>query len=213
VRADYREDGSGVAGILAREYNFRVTRESLKAGDYIINDCIAVERKTALDFAQSIIDERLFRQAARMKREFDSALFVVEGGSIYDTAIDIHPRALKGALVSLSLIWNIPTLFSSDAADTALLIWLAVNQEMRSASCLQPFRPGRKPKRLQRRKLFLLQGLPNVGPKLALQLLAHFGSIEKVVTASEEELTNVPGIGKRKSGIIRRLITSVQNSG
>ena len=41
-----------------------------------------------------------------------------------------------------------------------------------------------KPKRLSSRKLYLLQGLPGVGPALANRLLLQFGSVEGVMTAA-----------------------------
>ena len=86
-------------------------REQLKTGDYIINNEIVVERKTFLDFVRSVIDGRIFRQAANIKRFFDSAFFIVEGKNLYNTGIDIHPHAVKGALVSIALRWQIPVFF------------------------------------------------------------------------------------------------------
>ena len=38
----------------------------LTAGDYCIDEAVLIERKTAADFAQSLIDGRLFCQAGRM---------------------------------------------------------------------------------------------------------------------------------------------------
>ncbi|MDR4509049.1 MAG: helix-hairpin-helix domain-containing protein [Candidatus Brocadiaceae bacterium] len=67
-------------------------------------------------------------------------------------------------------------------------------------------RSGRKPKRISTRKLHLLQGLPGVGPRLAGQMLEHFGSIEKVIAADEKELAGIGGIGKRKVAKIREIV-------
>jgi Fanconi anemia group M protein len=64
----------------------------------------------------------------------------------------------------------------------------------------------RKPKRHASRRLFVLQGLPGVGPALASRLLDHFGSIERVVTAEESALADVRGIGTRKAALIRELV-------
>lgn len=68
-------------------------------------------------------------------------------------------------------------------------------------------RVGRKPKRMQIRKLYLLQGLPGIGPRMAKRMLEYFGSVEKVFAADEQELTRVEGIGKKKAAKIRAIIS------
>ena len=168
-------------------------REQLKTGDYIINNEIVVERKTFLDFVRSVIDGRIFRQAANIKRFFDSAFFIVEGKNLYNTGIDIHPHAVKGALVSNVLRWQISVFFSENIGETVFLLWLVANQKVTAYNELS-VRPGRSPKRLYKQQLYILQGLPQVDPKLAGELLNHFGSVEAVITASEKDLTGVRGL-------------------
>ena len=46
------------------------------------------------------------------------------------------------------------------------------------------------------KKLYLLQGLPGIGPERAKQLLEQFGSVKNIFIASEEELAKRPHIGK-----------------
>ena len=56
------------------------------------------------------------------------------------------------------------------------------------------FRPRLKTSRS--RKLYILQGLPGVGPARAKALLEHFGSVLRVFNASADELSEVNGFGK-----------------
>jgi len=56
------------------------------------------------------------------------------------------------------------------------------------------------------RKLYMLQGMPGVGPALAHRLLLHFGPVERVVTAEETTLMQIPGIGSKKAARIRELV-------
>jgi ERCC4-type nuclease len=64
----------------------------------------------------------------------------------------------------------------------------------------------RKPKRLASRRLFLLQGLPGVGPTLAHRLLVHFGCIERTFTGDASALAEVRGVGAKKAARIRELL-------
>lgn len=206
IKADTREQNPDVERFLSQEYGIAVVREQLRWGDYVIDDDIVVERKTPYDFAQSIIDGRLFRQAAGIKQGFDHALFIVEGEDIYAASQNIHQNAIAGALVSIALRWQIPVLFSRDARHTAFLLYLAAGQRLKANQDFL-YRCGRRPKRLRRRQLFLLQGLPRVGPALAEKLLNHFGSVETVMTASEQVLKDVDGIGRKKAGEIKKVLT------
>ena len=64
-------------------------------------------------------------------------------------------------------------------------------------------RPGYRPKRKRARQLFLLQGLPGVGPARAARLLERFGSVQAVVTASADDLATVDGIGEKTAERMR----------
>lgn len=208
LRADVRENASGIPPILANEYGINVVQMTLKVGDYCVDPDVLIERKTVLDFAQSIIDGRLFKQAASMKKCFERPIMIVEGDlrNLHES-INIHPHAVKGALISMALAWQITVLFSKDKQETALLLWLIATQETKSIAELS-YRPGRRPKRLHKRQLYILQGLPGVGPKTAAELLSRFGSTEKVMTALEQDLMRIRGLGKKKSGKIREILTA-----
>ncbi len=134
IHADRRENSSGIPLILEHEYGIKVLPAMLRTGDYIIDEKIVIERKTHLDFAQSIIDGRLFQQAAMMRKFFNRSLLIVEGSmESISERIKIHSHAVKGALVSIAVAWQISILFSQDAAETALLLWLIGHQETASA--------------------------------------------------------------------------------
>ena len=68
----------------------------------------------------------------------------------------------------------------------------------------------RKPKRLASQRLYVLTGLPRVGPHTAKCLLKHFGTVERCIMASEEELCAVHGIGSKTAQQIRRVLTTME---
>lgn len=118
---------------------------------------------------------------------------------------DVHPHALKGAIVSLAVMWRLPVIHSRDPEDSLRVLRFLAQQLTRTDGGILR-RYDRKPKRLASRKLYMLQGLPGVGPALANRLLAQFGSIEQVVVAHEKALTHVRGVGCRKAALIRALV-------
>ena len=64
-------------------------------------------------------------------------------------------------------------------------------------------RPGYRPKGKRARQLFLLQGLPGVGPERAARLLERFGSVQAIMTASANDLATVDGIGEKTAAKMR----------
>jgi len=58
------------------------------------------------------------------------------------------------------------------------------------------------------KQLYLLQGLPNVGPMLAKRLMEHFGSVSRVMNATIDELTLVNGLGGVSAKKIREVLDS-----
>ena len=55
--------------------------------------------------------------------------------------------------------------------------------------------------------LIQLDGTENKARLGANALLAHFGSLERVVLATEDQLLDVPGIGKKAAAAIRSFLT------
>ncbi|OHB98261.1 MAG: hypothetical protein A2Z58_01565 [Planctomycetes bacterium RIFCSPHIGHO2_12_42_15] len=205
IEIDYRERGGGILEIL-RKSNITVEEKKLFIGDYLINKHIAVERKTTRDFVISIIDGRLFSQASRLKRYAEVQLMIIEGTDLFYTGYEINPQAIKGAIVSLSVSWQIPLIFSKSPEGTAEILVMAGIQDVKYRDEILK-RAGRRPRRLLTRKLFLLQGLPGIGPKIAKRMLEHFGSVEKIIAASEHEISCVEGIGRKKASMIREVVT------
>ncbi|MHA2408426.1 MAG: helix-hairpin-helix domain-containing protein, partial [Candidatus Ranarchaeia archaeon] len=58
---------------------------------------------------------------------------------------------------------------------------------------------------------FVVAGVPGINNVLARRLLEKFGTIEKIFTANEEELTSVKGVGKAKAVRIKEVITAKYN--
>ncbi|MFO0795743.1 MAG: ERCC4 domain-containing protein [Candidatus Brocadiaceae bacterium] len=205
IEIDHRESNAGIKEILRRREDISLEEKRLPIGDYFINRHIAVERKTTKDFVLSIIDGRLFSQACRLKRRSEIPFMVIEGTNLFQTGYNVDPQAIKGAIVSLSVSWQIPLIFSRSPQGTAEILTTAGSQDIKYYEEIHK-RVGRRPKRIQTRKLYVLQGLPGVGPTIAKRMMEHFGSIEKIMNSSEQELAGIEGIGKKKASKIREIV-------
>ncbi len=206
IIADVRERGGGVIQALHAEPDVVVEVRQLPVGDYILSDRVVVERKSASDFVQSIIDGRLFEQARQMVEQFARPVLVVEGDPY--VVRNVHPNAIRGAIASLAVDYGIPVVFTRDAKETAALLKIIARREQLEQRREPRLRGEKKIMSLPQMQQYIVESLPFVGPKLAKNLLKRFGTVERVMTASERELASVEGMGPKRAKEIRRVLTA-----
>ena len=206
IVVDDRERPSGVIEELEKALDVVVKIEHLPLGDYCVDGAVLIERKTAADFAQSLIDGRLFGQAGRMSSSAWRPAYIIEGTSAEWAALGVSREALQGALVTLMLIFDLPVFRSSDPAESARLIFYIGSQLVRLRDPgYAPYRQA-KAKRKKTRQLRILQSLPGVGADRAKKLLERFTTVRACFTASPTELSEVGGIGSKTAGAIDQVI-------
>ncbi len=206
ITVDYREKASGLIDLFIRE-GISVEIKKVPYGDYIISNSITIERKTAKDLLISIIDGRLFSQLSNLKKYCTNPILLIEGNP-YKTGLNFDRMAIKGALISAQAIWYVPVIYSRSKKDTRD-IFMMIGRQDETYTDVIPLRGGYRPKRLKSKQLFILQGLPQVGPMLARRLIERFSSVSKVMNASIDELTEVEGIGKVSAEKIREVLDAV----
>ena len=202
ISADDREMGCPVIEELRRMAGVTVRIAHLTLGDYRVGDALLVERKTLVDFAASVRDGRLFSQAVRLAGAPVQPVIILEGTAADLGASGMRREALQGALISVSIVLGIPVLRACNPNETARLMVYAARQIGRCATGAH-YRHAYRPKGKLKRQLFILQGLPGVGPQRAQRLLEKFGSVEAVFTADEHELGLASGIGATTAEAIR----------
>lgn len=203
ITVDYRETASGITDLL-KNSGALVKIAKMSYGDYIINDTITVERKTAKDFLISIIDGRLFNQLSNLKRFSNHPILLIEGNP-YETQHNFDRMAIKGALVSTQTTWYVPVIFSRTKEDSRDIL-LMISRQVKTCIDVVPLRGGYRPKRIKSKQLYLLHGFPQIGPKLAKRLILHFKSVSKIMNAPVQALTEVDGIGKIAAEGIREVL-------
>jgi ERCC4-type nuclease len=202
IIADDRENKSEVIESLMGIENVKVCIYRLSIGDYQVDNRLIVERKTLKDFVVSIIDGRLFKQMLCLANSKSEGVLILEGTVSDMVEIGMTREAMQGALITVSLILGIPILRSKDPSETAKLI-VYIGRQIESMAMGGVQRHGYRPKNKRKRQLFILQGLPGIGPGRAGRLLDRFGSVEAAISASSSELQSVDGIGKSIADKIR----------
>ncbi|MEK6893037.1 MAG: ERCC4 domain-containing protein [Nanoarchaeota archaeon] len=163
--------------------------QSLKIGDYLIND-IVIERKSFQDLQSSIISKRIFTQLEEIKQS-PSQLLIIENNQDENSHKNIlHKNALRGFFLSTSLIHKIPILFTENEKDTALYLSILAKKQQNENISLRPSKIAFSKEEQQQ---FILEGFPNIGPVTAKKLLAHFKTLKNIFLASKEELEEILG--------------------
>lgn len=205
VFADTREGNSKVIRHLS-EMEIDVKVQAMAVGDYQVSDEVVIERKTAKDFVDSIVDKRLFKQARSLMEEFKRPLIILEGDDLYNGMI--NPNAIRGSIASIALDFGISIIPTRNAQDTAAMIKrIAIREQSGEKTPIQ-IRTDKKPVNLWEQQLFIIESLPNIGPVNAKNLLEHFGTVSNIINASESQLQEVEGIGKKTAANIRKVVDS-----
>lgn len=201
IIADDRENS--VAKKLSK-MEVTVRKNRLDVADFLVSERTAVERKSASDFVDSLVDQRLFSQMPDLQ-QFENPIIIIEGKDLYSHR-EVHPNAIRGALASIAIDHGIPILWTEDEKDTAEMLKNLAKREQEEKDRAVAIRGTKTVKSEKELQQFVVAGLPDVNTKLAERLLEEFGSIQEIFTASNSELMNVKGIGEKTADNIRSLI-------
>lgn len=185
---DSREKQSFLAANL-REQGAIIKFETLEIADYLIND-IAIERKTFKDFQSSIIDKRLISQLENLKK-YEKKLLILEGFYYNYSDSKINENALRGMMLTISLSFQVPIIFTENEEDTArFLILIAKKQDKISTGKVQEFslRPSKTAGTLEQQKQFILEGFPGIGPTSAKKLMSSYKNLISIFKERKNDL-------------------------
>ena len=202
----HEKDSLIISEIVSR--NIEVQIESLKVGDYLISDELAIERKTVNDFISSMLSKRLIKQLLELKANYKKPLLIIEGiedENIYRPARhpNMNENSIRGMILSVLLNFQVPIIFTKDYIDTVnYLELLAKKQESPEKEI--SLRAKKHAFNIYEQQQMILEGFPGIGPGIAKQLLEKFKTIKNFSNASLEELKETK-LGK-KAEIIKRIL-------
>lgn len=178
--------------------------EKLKVADYIIGN-IGIERKTTSDFINSMLNKRLLRQLGELK-QFKQALLIIEGiddHPLYEFG-KVHPNAIRGMMLAVTLNFNIPIILTQNSEDTAKFLILLEKKQKQVKKEIS-LKANRKAYNLAEQQQFILESFPGIGPVTAKNLLKHFKTLSKVISAKPKELEKAK-LQKKKVEAMKKII-------
>ncbi len=207
IIADFREKGSALVKQLYNKDEIELKLESLKLGDFVVSDRVAVEFKTKEDFINSIIDGRLLQQVRDLKENYMRPVLLIQGQNILQ-GNRINKKSVFGVLSAIVLGFGISVIFTSTYEESAeFLASLAKREHSDKPSRINPH-GNRKQSLVSEAQKYLIASIPGINVGLAEPLLRRFSSIKALANASIEELCQVEGIGKKKASQIYNLFNA-----
>ena len=209
VVVDQRELDAAIAKDLSTREGITTRLETLEVGDYVLSDRVVVERKTVEDFLDTLTggDRSMFEQVGDAARHYGRPVVIVEGEDLYGRR-NVHPKAIRGALASLAVDFGASVMQTADETETADLLAVVAEREQDESDREVSVHGEKQSKTLAEQQEYVVAAIAEVGPVIARSLLEQFGSVEAVMTATEDELQAVAGVGSVTAGRIREVTES-----
>lgn len=206
ILADHREKKTRVIKHFI-DSGIEVELAALDVADYILSEDVGVEFKTVEDFVNSLVDGRLLEQIKDLKYNFKRPLIILEGEDDLFAVRNIHPNSIRGMLATITVTFGIPIITTRNSLESAEMMLMIAKREQgdRSLKSYSP-NPTRRGVSLEEQQIHFVAALPDIGEKLAKELLEKFNSPIDIVNASVDDLKNVDKIGEGKAKKIRELL-------
>lgn len=190
-------------------------QKRLPLGDYIVNDTVIIERKTASDFVNSLVTKHLKSQVYRLTKAYANPVLAIVGNIYIEAQERISRQALIAQLASLTARHNLEgargkvslITFETDY-DFALYLKYLDKKTAENKPFTNPDLEELDKNDIEAVKNGLLNSVPNLGDVLIKNLLHKFGSIRNIGNASVKELTETDGVGLKKAKVIFRVFNS-----
>ena len=194
IVCDNRETASPVVRTLSL-IGIKLKLEQLPVGDYVISERVGIERKSAKDFNDSIIDGRLFTELSELRSRFLRPVLVLEGDPFQDS--NISENALYGAITSIILNLGISIYKTENAIETAQFLYQLAKKEQSITKSSLTLRFDKAPIETSRLLEYVVAGIPGVNTLRAKNLLKELKTLQNIFLADIPDLTKIENIGKK----------------
>ncbi|MGC8663888.1 MAG: ERCC4 domain-containing protein [Thermoplasmata archaeon] len=195
--------------------------QNLSVGDILIpfnDEAIIIERKTSVDFIESIKNSRIWDQLSRMQSTENILNYKIKR-RILIVHEQMLPAVLSarmswasifGALQEIVYVYNVQVFHVETDRALSEFLRVLINREKDKKNDANPTIKWERKINYsmddQSWKIYILSSIPYVGEKTAKLLLEKFKSIENISNAPIYELKKIKGIGDEKAKLIHRLL-------
>ena len=158
--------------------------EQLDIADVVISEEVAIERKEGFDFVSSIMDNRLFEQLLRLKDTYKTPIIILEGlnDKVFNK-VGMKISSIYGALAFVSYKLGVSVIPTRNLEDTAIAIERIAYREQVKNDMPLLSRKAPKGMTIEDRRIYIIEGLVDIGPKKAKLLIEQFTTPSNVVEA------------------------------
>jgi len=185
--------------------------DKLQYGDLVVEkSSLMVERKTPSDYASSLLEGRLPKQIENMQEASDN-VYVMVDGDLSETESLTHTNmggsSIRGHMASTMARKGIPVI---PCSNTALLVDMVVRlarkhiEEPTTSYTNQVSVDTDRPVTMQ-----IFGCLSGIGPSTAEKLYERFPSMTALLSADDQEIEGVEGIGEKRAKTIKEELGSV----
>lgn len=190
IVCDHRE--RDIIARLRQDPEVVVEETVLEFGDFEVAPGLYIERKTAADLCQSLVDTRATGQVERATESGVKLILLVEGDPF--KLRRLHRNALLGFFSYSAILHGFPVINVPDEDSTCWFVKRAASMARDGLGYELSLR-GATPKTLEAQQRFLVESLPSIGPAKARELLRARGTARRVFTATASEIMAIPGFG------------------
>ncbi len=180
--------------------------KQLESGDYVYEDKVAVELKTAKDFINSVKSKRIYEQAVRMAETYPHHYIIVYGdmqSAMNEMRYLKHKfsvNQLIGSLSSLSQITNVLQVANESQAFKLMKSLFAKSTDGKNRMVV-------KPKAKSRNKMIgivMYLGGMNVDKATKLVNQNNIENLSDLLELEREDIESIKGIGNKTSSKMMR---------
>jgi len=194
IICDNRETASSVVRTLSL-IGVNLKLEQLAVADYVISERVGVERKSAKDFNDSIIDGRLFTELSDLGEHFSRPILILEGDPFKDS--NISENALYGAITAILVNLGISIYRTEDSIETAKFLYQLAKKEQSVTKSSLKLRFDKAPIDTSRLLEYIVAGIPGVNTLRAKNLLRELQTLQNIFSADIPDLTKIENVGKK----------------
>lgn len=205
VTVDDREPAGFVAAVRTHPDVTDLAVERLASGDVAIGQ-VGIERKTLRDYVNGVMGRHgpeLADQVERLAAAYDHAYVLLEDdfAGLESLRTGVSPESIRGSMASITARHGVPII---PCTDRDHLVDYAVRLGRKHAEDPSSRRlpVGSVPSKREPTTKRIYGCIEGVGPELAARLYERYSTVEALLAAGPDELTDLEGIGPTRAATI-----------